>query len=109
MKKETKVVDLTQSNGSVVEQEKPQVQQYEPTVTVSPDFVKDVTEALQEYPYASTSNLIKAINQGNGVMTVNTINQVLQGIAQFPYRSVVKIMTVVENPETQTKYFTPSK
>lgn len=80
----------------------PSTVDYNANVKLSQKFKEDVIGALSEFAYVETHELIKVV-EGNDVLPVNIVNEVIRRISSFPYRAVAPIMRVVETD--QSVYF----
>lgn len=81
----------------------PSTVDYNANVRLSQKFKEDVIGALSEFAYVETHELIKVV-EGNEVLPINIVNEVIRRISSFPYRAVAHIMRVVETE--QATYFT---
>lgn len=63
---------------------------YVPTYKIKPEFKKAVLKAIGDRPFNEIAALVNAISVE--VMDHNTLNQVMNGIGQFPYVRVEHIM-----------------
>lgn len=94
------------SNKSMGPMPEPEIKNYEPTFKLTDRFVTDVHKYLEDYPYSQTQALMKAVDNSKDSVGVQLLNQIIQAIAQFPYKSVKPIMEVVESRD-QSVYWTP--
>jgi hypothetical protein len=68
---------------------------YVPTYKIKPEFKKAVLKAIGDRPFNEIAALINALNVE--VMDHNTLNQIMNGIGQFPYIRVEGIMNNLNN------------
>lgn len=80
----------------------PSTVDYNANVKLSQKFKEDVISTLSEFAYVETHELIKVV-EGNDVLPVNIVNEVIRRISSFPYRAVAPIMRIVETE--QSVYF----
>lgn len=63
---------------------------YVPTYRIKPEFRKALLQAIGDLPFNSIAGIIDAVDVE--VMDHTTLTQVVNGIGQFPYGRVEKIM-----------------
>lgn len=84
-------------------QPKPETMVYEDKIKLTDLFEKDVIDALGNYSYAETNEIITFIKNNKEGAPVNLVNQVINRLSSFPWKSVNGVMYNIKN--AQSKYF----
>lgn len=80
----------------------PSTVDYGATIKLLPKFKNDVVNALSNYAYVETHQLIKVI-EGNDELPINVVNEIISRISAFPYSGVKNVMNIIET--AQNEYF----
>jgi hypothetical protein len=99
---EEATIENLNENINVDEQPAPNTTTYEVIISTTDKFVNDVINALGEFSYAETNQILSAI-QNNRNMPISNINEILNRIASFPWKAVNGVMTIVSTK--QDEYF----
>lgn len=82
----------------------PETLSYEQQVVFSDKFVEDVINALGDFSYAETHQVIEFVQNNKNGAPINLVNELLNRLASFPWKVVNGIMGVVNT--NQEVYFT---
>ena len=83
-------------SGNMNKMPEPETINYDILLKLNDVFISDVEEALGDYAYVETGELIKAINNLKNGIPINMLNEIIRRISAFPYKSVKKIMFNIE-------------
>ena len=83
-------------NGNINKMPEPEVINYDVLLKLNDIFIDDLEEALGNYAYVETGEIIKAVNNMKSNMPINMLNEIIRRISSFPYKSVKKIMYNIE-------------
>ena len=89
-KNQEQAAPATPATPKVDATQKIETNAYVPTYKVKPEFKQAILQAIGDLPFNQIAGLINAIDVD--VVDHQTLNQIVNGIGQFPFIRVEKIM-----------------
>jgi len=90
-----------------IEMPEPQVMNYKAFYKVTPLFINDLKTVMNNgnVAYCDAKKLFDVINEHNSILPAAILNEFIRSLANFPYKVVSGLMSVIEKDENFKKYF----
>lgn len=83
----------------------PQTMEYSVVYKVTDVFIKDLTTVLRNGPYIDLKRVLDYIEANHRMFPAALLNEFIRTLANFPYKTIMPLMKVIENKEKFPYYF----